>query len=160
MFSRTLTSTLVFTATLGFPSLVAQDVNEAITNESFVRPPAEIADAVLAPRHMNVTLGNPSPAGRYFVRQQGDGPPSIEAFAKPFYRLAGEQIDWQANRARQLGIRGGIGLEITDSENGSSVSIDVPSDARVSSAAWSPDGMRIAFFVHLETSNSNPFLLF
>ena len=76
--------------------------NPTLTTEAFVQPPGHIADVVLAPRYLNVTLGNPSPDGRFFVQQQGDGPPSMATFAKPFYRLGGEQIDWQANRSRLL----------------------------------------------------------
>ncbi len=147
-----LLSFIPFAIVLSVAQLAAQDGNAAITTETFVRPPVEIADAVLAPRHLNVTLGNPNLDGLYFVRQQGDGPPTMEMLAKPFYRLAGEQIDWQANRSRQLGIRGGIGLAVTNSETGNTVTLDVPNGARVSSAAWSPDGSRIAYFAHTDNT--------
>ncbi len=122
----------------------------AITAESFQRPPAEIADAVLAPRHLNVTLSNPSPDGTLFLIERSGGAPTMADFAKPFYRLAGEQIDWRANRSRRLTTRAATGLEIVNRETGNTTSIDVPEGARVSSATWSPDGSSVAFFAHLE----------
>ncbi|MCH8939407.1 MAG: hypothetical protein IH966_08275, partial [Gemmatimonadetes bacterium] len=76
------------------PVYAQAQTNAALTTEAFLRPSDRIADAVLAPRYLNVTLGNLSPDGRFFVQQQGDGPPSMATFAKPFYRLAGEVIDW------------------------------------------------------------------
>jgi dipeptidyl aminopeptidase/acylaminoacyl peptidase len=139
-----------FSAILVLPLQAQQTGEQAIAAETFIRPPTEIEEAVLAPRHLNVNLGNPSPDGRFFVREQDDGPPTIEMFARPFYRLAGEQIDWQANRSRQWAIRSGIGLEVTDAATGEVTRINVPEGARVSDPEWSPDGSSIAFFVHTE----------
>ena len=130
----------------------AQDhaTNAALAGEAFLRPTTEVADAVLAPRHLNVTLGNPSSDGRFFVQQQGDGPPSMARYAKPFHRLAGEVIDWQANRSRTLTTRSGKALVVTDAQTGGTTAIQVPDDARVTSPRWSPDGTRLAFFGHFE----------
>ena len=131
----------------------AQDktTNPTLTTEAFVQPPGHIADVVLAPRYLNVTLGNPSPDGRFFVQQQGDGPPSMATFAKPFYRLGGEQIDWQANRSRLLTQRNGKTLVVTDAQTGAATTMQVPDDARVTGPQWSPDGTQLAFFAHFET---------
>ncbi|MCH7716353.1 MAG: prolyl oligopeptidase family serine peptidase [Gemmatimonadetes bacterium] len=127
-----------------------QTTTDALTTEAFLRPPEEIARAVLAPRYLNITLGNPSPDGRFFVQEQGDGPPSMASFAEPFYRLAGLQIDWEANRARQLSTRSGAGLQLTDAATGRTTAIQVPDGARVSGPTWSPDGSQLAFLVHFE----------
>jgi dipeptidyl aminopeptidase/acylaminoacyl peptidase len=137
-------------AILAAPSLALaqQTVDPKITAETFLEPPAEIADAVLAPRHLNVRLGNPSPVGAQFLNVLDDGPPTMAMFAKPFYRLAGLQIDWGANRSRQFTTRAGIGVRITDGQTGETVDVNVPDGAHVSSPAWSPDGQSIAFFVH------------
>ena len=128
-----------------------QTTTDALTTEAFLRPPEAIAQAVLAPRYLNVTLGNPSPDGRFFVQQQGDGPPSMAMFAKPFHRLGGEVIDWQANRSRLLTTRSGANLVVTEASTGATVTIDVPDGTRVTSPVWSPDGSQLGFFAHFET---------
>src|SRR5687768_11911837 len=71
-----------------------------ITHEGFQSPPAEIASTVLAPRHLNVTLSNPSPDRKYFIKAQSEGMPTMAIFAKPHYYLGGIQVDHRANRAR------------------------------------------------------------
>jgi hypothetical protein len=139
--------------TLALPvSAQQQELDAAITRETFLTPPQEIADAILAPRHLNVTLGNPSPDRTHFLRQQSEGLPSMASFAKPFYRLGGMQIDWRANRSRQFTVRGGEGFDLIDWKTGAVTSIQVPQGTSVSSARWSPDGSRVAFFGHSETA--------
>ena len=83
-FSRVRWLVAVLSAVVVAAPASAQMADQAISQETYIRPPAEIEEAVLAPRHLNVNLGNPSPDGRFFVREQGDGPPSIEQFARPF----------------------------------------------------------------------------
>ena len=63
-------------------------------------PPPELAAAVLAPREMNVTLGNPSPDRKWFLDEIGDGPTPMTIFGKPFDELGGVFIDYKANRQR------------------------------------------------------------
>ncbi len=138
---------------LGFTfggTVQAQDANGdlQITTEAFLQPASNIADAVMAPRHLNVTLGNPSPDGMHFLNQQGDGAPTMAMFAKPFYRLGGLQIDYVANRSRSMTTRSGVRLLITHRETGDITVVEGPDGARVSGAAWSPDGSTIAFFAH------------
>lgn len=133
------------------PPLRAQEqTTDVLTRESFLRPPDRIANVVMAPSYRNVTLGNPSPDGRYFLEQRGDGPISMAVLAKPFYRLGGEQIDFGANRSRSLTMRNGAGIDIIDGQTGNTVSIQIPDGARVSSARWSPDGSQVAFFAHFD----------
>ena len=127
-----------------------QEVEAILAEEEFLRPPSEIADAVLAPRHLNVTLGNPSPDGGHFLRMQSDGPPSMALFARPFHRLGGLQIDPAANRARQMSTRGATGFDLVDWRTGKAVSIQAPRGATVSEAHWSPDGAKVAFFAHFD----------
>ena len=143
------TATAVVALTFG-STVQAQDMNgdPQITTEAFLRPASNIADAVMAPRHLNVTLGNPSPDGMHFLNQQGDGPPTMAMFAKPFYRLGGLQIDYVANRSRSLTTRSGVRLLVTHRESGEVTTIEGPDGARVSGAVWSPDGSTIAFFAH------------
>ncbi len=128
-------------------------VDSVLRAEAFLQPAPDIAEAVLAPRHLNVTLGNPSPDGRLFLRSIGRGAATMAAFAKPFFRLGGLQIDWQANRDRQLSTRGAVGIEIIDAERGTTTTVQVPADAGVSGEQWSPDGSAIAFLVHQDDAS-------
>ena len=41
--------------------------DEIIKKEGYVTPPAELAEAVLAPRHQVVSLANPSPDKKWFL---------------------------------------------------------------------------------------------
>ena len=153
----TIALSLVVAAMATFASRPAQAQEQTtdgtLAAEAFLRPASAVADAVLAPRHLNVTLGNPSPDGVLFLSEVGAGPPSMASFAKPFYRLAGESIDWRANRTRRMTTRSAVGLEITSRETGAKTSIQVPDGAGVSSPTWSPDGSQIAFFVHTEEAS-------
>ena len=124
--------------------------DEIIKKESYATPPPELADAVLAPRHLNVNLASISPDKAWFVDEIGDGPVVMKTFAKPFHELGGVFIDHKANRARALTIRNNVGIQLISATDGSKRAIQVPAGARVSNAVWSPDAKSIAFFVHGE----------
>lgn len=134
---------------IAFGSTAGAQQDGILTEEAYVSPPDEIARLVLAPRHENVSLTNLSPDRRFFVRMTGGGPPSIADFARPFHRLGGVQIDPAANRDRRLTTGTTTGLELISAVDGRRITVQVPSNARVSSPEWSPDGKRLAFFVHL-----------
>src|SRR5690606_20565698 len=136
-----------FLLTLPSGALFAQ--NGALTEEAYTTPPPEIADFVLAARHENVSVTTPSPDRRWFVKLRTDGLPRMADFARPYYNLAGVQIDPAASRARSLTTRRASGLELVSLEDGRTVRVQVPEGASVSDVTWSPDGSRIAFFVHL-----------
>lgn len=122
--------------------------DEVIEQETFATPPPEIVDAVLAPRHLNVALSNPSPDKRWFLDEIGDGPVTMDVFAKPFHELGGLFIDFAANRARTLTVRNNSGIQIISAADGATTAIDVPGGARVSGASWSPDGKLIGYLTH------------
>jgi len=121
-----------------------------LAQEGYVQPPRELADAVLAPRFLNVTLGNLSPDKKWFLNQIGDGPVVMKTFSKPFHELGGVFIDYKASRARSLTISNGVGIQILSATDGSKRAIQIPAGARVSNATWSPDSANIAFFVHTD----------
>lgn len=123
-------------------------VDEVIKSESFVTPPGSIADAVLAPRHLNVTPSNLSPDRRWFIHEVGDGPVTMDVFSKPFHELGGLFVDFRANRSRTLTIRNSVGIELRSVSSPAKVAVTVPAGARVSNATWSPDGKLVAFYVH------------
>jgi dipeptidyl aminopeptidase/acylaminoacyl peptidase len=124
-----------------------------LAKETYQMPPAEIAKLVTAPRHLNVSLGQPSPDRRLFLKQESEGLPSVQAFGKPHNYYAGLQVDPKANRARTLTTRGGVGLSLIDATTGKSTSIVVPKGATVSSPAWSPDGKQLAFISNFDAAS-------
>ena len=117
---------------------------------AWVQPPAEIADAVLAPRYLNATLNEGSPDGRWFLHVVGDGPVTMDRFSRPFDELGGQFLEPRANRHRTLSTRSSAGLQVISATDGSVTDVEVPRGARVSGAQWSPDGSRLAFYVHTD----------
>ena len=151
---RTVFPVVAFLFVVFTPALAQQQALDSIlADENFIRPAAEIAEAALAPRHENSTLENPSPDGRYLIDERSAGPPTMALFARPFYRLAGEQIDWQANRSRLLTTRSDVGFDIIDRTTGERTTVSLPNGARVSSPKWSPDGSRLGFLVHQDNAS-------
>ncbi len=124
------------------------DAEEILREDSYVAPPSSIAEAVLAPRHLNFTLTDVAPGGTWFLNEIGDGPVTMERFALPFHELGGQFIDYAANRDRRLTIRSNVALRLTSAEDGSSVDVDVPNGARVTNATWTPDGSAVVYFAH------------
>jgi dipeptidyl aminopeptidase/acylaminoacyl peptidase len=124
--------------------------DELISVEGFVTPPPELADAVLAPRYLNVSLSNLSPDKQWFLNEVGDGPVVMKTFAKPYHELGGQFIDFKANRARALTIRNNVGIEVISAADGTKKAIQLPPGARVSGSQWAPDGRSLAFLLHGE----------
>jgi dipeptidyl aminopeptidase/acylaminoacyl peptidase len=126
------------------------NADKILAAKEWVAPPAGIAEAVLAPRYLNVTLSDISADRKWFVNQIGDGPVTMARFSKPFDELGGMFIDFQGSRDRGLTIRSNVGLEAISAADGRRVAIQVPAGARVSNATWSPTGAQLAFFVHTD----------
>ena len=126
-----------------------QAFDEILAKETYVRPPSVIEKVVAAPRHLNVLLSGLSPDYKYFVNAQTDGMPSLADFARPHYNLAGFQVDPAANRNRSLTQRGAVRLFLISSRDGLTTTIETPSNTKISSPQWSPNGARLAFLVHM-----------
>ena len=120
----------------------------ALEHEGYGTPPAEIASIVTAPRHLNVTLSNPSPDRSRFLHVRSEGLAPVALFAKPFYNLGGVQIDRQANRARSFTLRPARAIEVVEWRTGRKTTIAAPAGAEVSNAEWSPAGSEVAFLAH------------
>ena len=138
---------------LGAQNVVQQGWNpkEVLAKETYVKPPEAVERIVTAPRN-NVAFSNPSPDKKYFLKTESEGLPSIDAFGKPHYRLAGVEIDFKANRARALTTRGSVGLTLIDPTNGSTRTIETPKGALVSGAVWSPDGKSIGYLANFDAA--------
>ena len=126
---------------------------ERLVKETYVRPPEAIARLVTAPRQNNVSLTNQSPNRKYFLSLRSDDLPTLQDFGKSHYYFAGLQVDHKANRARALTTRGADGITIVDATTGQSRSIDAPRGASVSSAAWSPDGSKVAYIANFDDAS-------
>jgi dipeptidyl aminopeptidase/acylaminoacyl peptidase len=118
--------------------------------EGWARPPEPIARAVMAPRHENVTLSNPSPDQRYFLRQESEGLPTMASFAREHLWFGGLQVDPKANRVRTFSTRGSTGMSVTEWATGRTINVQVPRGATVSGARWSPDGSKVAYFANFD----------
>jgi dipeptidyl aminopeptidase/acylaminoacyl peptidase len=126
---------------------------QALAAEHYVQPPPEIVRLVTAPRYQNVSLTQPSPDRRYFLKQESEGLPPVGVFGKPHYYFGGLQVDFQANRARVLTTRGAAGLQLIDATTGKSTAVETPAGAPVSGPAWSPDGTQLAFIANFDDAS-------
>lgn len=130
------------------PVLTAQE--GVIEEEGYLQPPEPVRDALLAPWHRNAELEDPSPDGRFFLVEVRDRRmPPLSRLAKAYHNLGGLQVDPAADRNRFLTIRSPDRFWLVDGETGDTLRIDAPREAPVSAPRWSPDGERLAFFVHL-----------
>ncbi len=124
-----------------------------LAQESYSAPPAEVAQLVVAPPHLTVSLTMQSPDRRHFLKQESEGLPSAAAFARPHVKFAGLQVDPAANRARALTTRGSSGLQLIDARTGATTTVSIPAGATVSSPAWSPDGSMVAYLANFDAAS-------
>ena len=146
---------LILFAVLSLPGQAAVQGQEWSSKEilkadHYVTPPQEIAEAVLAPRYLNVSLTSISKNRRWFLSEVGDGPIPMARFSTPFDELGGQFLEPVANRNRSLTTRSNTGIKIISATDGSIVDVQIPRGARVSNATWSPDGSQVAFFAHFD----------
>jgi dipeptidyl aminopeptidase/acylaminoacyl peptidase len=132
------------------PPTATSWADEVLKQESYAQPPKELVDAVLAPRHLNVTLANLSPDKKWFLDEIGDGPVVMKTFSKPFHELGGVFVDYRSNRARALTVRNNVGIQIISAADGSKKAIQTPAGVRVSNAVWSPDSASVAYLAHTD----------
>lgn len=147
----------IFTLAGGLNSIAAQDQeNEKAYppyREGYLTPPEAIAEEVLAPRHKNIFLDDNdlSPSAEYFINTvEASEMSPLSYYAKPYYNLAGLQVDWQANRHRSMTTHATVGLQLVDARNGNLRDLSTPGNARITDATWSPDGSKVAFFAHYD----------
>ena len=142
-------ASLCATATAGAQQSLEAD-KALLATERYVRPPAEVAKLVTAPRQLNSTLTQQSPDRTHFLVVHGEGLGSEAKFAKPHLYLGGLQVDIGANRVRNFTTRGHTSIEIVDALSGSRVRVKSPSGATLSSPTWSPSGAQVAYFANFD----------
>jgi len=137
---------LIFCAGLGYASDVPAN---AIGAESYIHPPKEVEDVVLAPWYRNVVgISNLSPDRTRFISIVSAGLPKLSDMGRPYHNLGGLQVDFQGNRARSLITRRWTSFVVRPLGAGAGVTVDPPKGATLGSPVWSPDGKRIAFYAH------------
>lgn len=119
-----------------------------LTQEGYILPPSQIAEAALAPWYKNVSISNLSPDRHYYLVLERDGMPSLASMGKEHVNLGGLEIDTAANRARSLTTRSSKGIRIVELATGKSIEVPLRPDARISDAIWSHDSKRIVFLAH------------
>ncbi len=148
---RTHRLVLALVAVFASVGALAQQKVDPLTAEGYILPPADIVKAVSAPWYKNVTVTNISPDRTRYVVLERDGNITIANLGRTHLNLGGFQVDTEGQRERALNSRTGTGLRIVNLNGGESVNVKVPADARVSDATWSPDGTKVAFYVHQGT---------
>lgn len=147
--------TVLVISTWFFTSIAnGQEIDRPPLREAYLTPPESIVEEVMAPRHQNIFLDNDdlSPDSEFFIntRESVQMAP-LSLYAKPYYNLAGLQVDRNSNRERDMTTQVTTGLELIDARTGERVDIDTPEGAGVTDAVWSPDGSRVAYFAHFES---------
>ena len=128
-------------------TLQAQDL---LSKKGYQEPPEQIKKIILAPRHENVSLSNLSPDRAWFLTSISDGMMPVSRLGLPYMNLGGIEVDTIANRARSMNTGGSVGYELRPAAGGPARRIQIPANARVSAASWSPDSKQIAFFAHFK----------
>ena len=119
--------------------------DKVLQHEGYVMPPRALADAVLAPRDINISLNNPSPDKKWFLREVNDGPTPMSIFGKPFDELGGVFIDYKANRLRSVTLRNTTAIQIISAADGTVKLIQTPLGPRVTNARWTTDGSGVLY---------------
>ena len=113
--------------------------------EPYKLPPQEVVDIVDAPPTPMVSM---SPAGDTMALIDRESMPSIAYLSEPILRIAGMRITPGYNSRQVLSFSTGLALK--DMKTGAVRKVALPDGVRFTSAAWSPDGQRLAFLRYVE----------
>ncbi|HSA56676.1 MAG TPA: prolyl oligopeptidase family serine peptidase [Gemmatimonadaceae bacterium] len=125
---------------------------EVLRAEKYVRPPAVVERIITAPR-TDISFDTPSPDRQWFLRAQMPDRGTIADYGKPHLYLAGVAIDPNANRARQLTMRGATSLVLVNPRTQAARTIAAPAGATITGQAWSPNGSQVAYIANFPTAS-------
>lgn len=113
------------------------------TDQGYRMPPGEIAALIDAPPTPGVNL---SPDRQWLLLMERPSLPSIAEVSQPELRLAGMRINPRTNGPSRRGYLTGLTLKNIGDSSEKPI-VDLPDDARIGSARFSPDSRFIAFTI-------------
>lgn len=135
----------LLTLSLGALS-IAQD--NPLDFEGYQAAPKAIQSFLDAPRHLNRTLGNLSPNGKWFLQSESAGMPMLADLSKEYLNLGGIQVDVLAHRSRAMTTRGDVALIFIDTADWTKRRVEAPKGTKIGGATWMPDGRTVVFMAH------------
>ncbi len=121
------------------------EIQRTLRNESYIRPPALVEQAVMAPWHLNSNVSNLDSKSERWIQTTRDGLPKLADLASPWVNIAGLQIHLGSEASRALISRRASGLTIHSLMGSKSVKVQIPEGVSPVSPSWSPDGKWVAF---------------
>ena len=106
----------------------------------YQKPPKEVLDVLLAPE---IPRGLVNSSGDYMLLMRTVRNPPISEISQPMLRLAGLRINPRTNGPHLVNYI--IDLSIQKVSDGSERKLALPSDPKISTPIWSPDGKHFAF---------------
>jgi dipeptidyl aminopeptidase/acylaminoacyl peptidase len=114
--------------------------SSAAAQEPYRTPPPDVVAIVDAPPTPSVSV---SPDGAWMALGAQRAYPSIAQLAEPALGLAGVRFSPRTNGDDQPPM--GTGIKLVRTADGREWTIDLPDDAQLSRASWSPDAKHISF---------------
>jgi dipeptidyl aminopeptidase/acylaminoacyl peptidase len=122
------------------PLLATASLIYAADETGYRQPPAPVKDAL---NSLPTPLASVSPQSNFVIFLQPVRYPSISEVAQPIARLAGLRIDVKTNGMHMA--PGFISYTLIRLSDNSEVKLNLPSNAKLGSPVWSPDGQQFVF---------------
>lgn len=113
--------------------------------EKYQKPSKAVMDVLNAPPTPTLQF---NPARTYAIQAQAERYPPLSELAQPMLRIAGIRINPKTNGLHNATFE--TSLMLRKIPEGATVKVEVPLNAKLSGARWSPDGKQFAF------TNSTP----
>lgn len=121
-------------------------IDKILANESYIKPPKEILDSVLAPWDENVSISSMDPQRERYINVQRPMMVPIAVMALPTKVLGGMEIDLEGNRSKDLVARAATTFDIINIRTGEKVRFVPSFKYGISTPEWSNNGKMVAFW--------------